>query len=514
MRAAITSSWAAKFRIGGYNLAFLALFAASGYAQINFDLPNHDISWLLIAAGRLADGGNYAADFFEVNPPLILLIYMPAVLASRLIEIDLYVALVLLVLTYIGLSLSAMRMMARRLCPDSGIARPVFQLAAGAVLLFTPGYDFGQREHLIVIFTLPYLVLVSASRPDRTLGSGASVAAIGWAAFGLFLKPMYVLLPISVTVARSVERRSLRALLSLDLFVFGILGSLYLALTAVLFPEYFTVASYAARYYPAFKGLPDANTIAIGTTILVIGACLPAFVALRMVRDVAESRIATLLALSAIVSGAAAFLQGKGWSYHFLPIRIFGSVAAVIVIIALARSAARANGGRLSAGAFMLVLGVLVGGTMLSSVRNDRAKVQQYTIGQDAMDVMEGRRVFAVSRHVTAGLPWVPLSGGEWASRFSCLWLLPSYAMLLADESVSTEEKEGLAADMRGFMVEDFEHYRPEIVLIDRNLDAEIGFNALEFYLADDNFKNLWQEYKYFGISNNISIYIHKGVSL
>ena len=510
LSATMLISRAAGFRIFGYNALILALFAVAAYLQITVVLHNHDIAWLLIAASRLADGGNYATDFFEVNPPLILFVYMPAVFASRLSGIDSYTAVVLLVLIYTGISLAAAYRMASSICPEISIGSRAFHLAVAAILLFTPGYDFGQREHLIVIFALPYLILMSAAQPGYGMRKTEVVAVVAWAALGLFLKPTYILLPVLIAITRSIEKRSPRALLSLDMVVFALLGVLYLVFVAIQFPEYFVVAGYAARVYSAFDG--DSGAIALATAVFVIGGCLPALVSWRVVKDVRERKPVFLLALGAVVGGCAILLQNKGWSYHFLPTRIFGGIAAVMVILAMVRRTAAARDDRYIAIAFIVALSALAVGTIVSGARSIAymslsAKLEEFG-GQRVADLFEGRRVSTLSRHVPFGLPWIPQAGGEWASRFSCLWLLPGYSMLRNDESVSPKDVEAFAADLRRFMVEDFEHYRPEIVVVDMNLEAEIGFQALSFYLADARFVEIWKNYRYLESVNDMEIYV------
>jgi hypothetical protein len=47
------------------------------FAQFNY-LPNHDTSWLLEVARRLAAGATlYSADIVEINPPLIIHLAAP-----------------------------------------------------------------------------------------------------------------------------------------------------------------------------------------------------------------------------------------------------------------------------------------------------------------------------------------------------------------------------------------------------------------------------------------------------
>jgi hypothetical protein len=44
---------------------------------------NTDVSWLLIAGERMLDGQRLYADILETNPPMSVLVYIPAILIGR-----------------------------------------------------------------------------------------------------------------------------------------------------------------------------------------------------------------------------------------------------------------------------------------------------------------------------------------------------------------------------------------------------------------------------------------------
>ncbi len=50
---------------------------------------NYDVSWLMHASERLLAGGTYSRDFFETNPPLILYLYLPPVIFSKIFAFNL-----------------------------------------------------------------------------------------------------------------------------------------------------------------------------------------------------------------------------------------------------------------------------------------------------------------------------------------------------------------------------------------------------------------------------------------
>ncbi|MDH5555850.1 MAG: hypothetical protein OEZ03_00795, partial [Alphaproteobacteria bacterium] len=87
----------------------LAVFVAAAILQLLYVLPNHDSVWLLVAAERMLDGGTYERDFFEVNPPLAILLHAPAFLVQKIIGQTVYSSFIVLMLAYAAVSLVFLR---------------------------------------------------------------------------------------------------------------------------------------------------------------------------------------------------------------------------------------------------------------------------------------------------------------------------------------------------------------------------------------------------------------------
>jgi hypothetical protein len=66
---------------------------------------NSDASWLMLATKRWLTGGNYTHDFFEINPPMILYIYTPAVYLADLLHSSAAIALRIYIIILIAVSL-------------------------------------------------------------------------------------------------------------------------------------------------------------------------------------------------------------------------------------------------------------------------------------------------------------------------------------------------------------------------------------------------------------------------
>ena len=66
------------------------------------------------------------------------------------------------------------------------------------VLFDLPGQDFGEREHLLLLLALPYLLLAAARAVGREIPASHAVAIGLLAAAGLLIKPHFVLLWLAI----------------------------------------------------------------------------------------------------------------------------------------------------------------------------------------------------------------------------------------------------------------------------------------------------------------------------
>src|SRR5512135_1309790 len=147
---------------------------------------NSDVSWLLTLAEQVLAGARAYVDFTEPNPPASIIIYMPAILFSHLINISAEACLTVLVFAGTFASL----WMVACILPGSELAqareRPLVFAAACILLLILPGDNFAERENIALISILPMLAVytrrasgVSANMALATLagiGGGIAVA--------------------------------------------------------------------------------------------------------------------------------------------------------------------------------------------------------------------------------------------------------------------------------------------------------------------------------------------------
>lgn len=322
---------------------------------------NHDNAWLLEATRRWMRGDRLYVDIVEINPPLIFL--ENAVLSFGLLTKPAYLAGVALVLAISALWLGRWH-------------GPKIALLVCLSLALSAYADFGQRDHLALVFLTPFLLAPDGlSRRERM--------ALGvWAFFGVGLKPHFLLIPAAHILARRSFNRA-------ENWTLGGLCLGWLAVVAVVWPRYFTeIVPLANEVYGAFARPIGARELSL--CLLIVA--LTGFVAIKH---------RPLLPVAAAALGAVAcfLLQGRYWSYHLVP-----AIGLAAIILFFTR-----NTLLVTAGAGLLL-----------------AQVAQGTRPYPHSFVPGGAKsVLFLSDRVSAAYPASFECGVRNASRYPTFWTLP-----------------------------------------------------------------------------------------
>lgn len=311
---------------------FLALIAAHP------ERVNHDCAQHLQTGQMILQGAVPFLNVYDTNPPLIMyLSTIPAgiaqVLGAPIIPVFLLCVLAL-VLWSAGATyrlLSSTRSVPR----SQAYAIPLALMLVSLVLLAT--WDYGQREHLIILLLTPFLIF----RSLRWLGwlerPGAMGLWLGLAAgTGVCLKPYFLLVIVLSELYWVLTRRQLRALLTSEMLAAAAAVALYGVWLRWLMPlparEVFwdsilplVVQGYSAYNNPLSQLANPHHQVWPVVVVGVMGLLTRPWSAGRQRQLVGPFAVATLASLAIFVA------QSKLWAYHLVP----AITCAVIVLFLL-----------------------------------------------------------------------------------------------------------------------------------------------------------------------------------
>ncbi|UCG32170.1 MAG: hypothetical protein JSU68_10945 [Phycisphaerales bacterium] len=470
---------------------------------------DHDVAWYNYAAARVLDGGTLYVDVIDLNPPLIVYLHMPPVLLARALgcaEIPTLMAYIsFVVLISLGLSYWVLR---RWDCFDSQIFRRLFFLGLMIALVAVPGLAFGQREHLMLVMLVPY-VLAAGGRAAGVQFPRLLMLVIGlWAGVGLALKPYFLLAPVAVQaylVFGPVGRRVLRSPENLGLAaVVGLYALHFLFLPSDMRIGFWNTVRMARETYGAYTE-PWTVIAAQGHVLM----CLLLLVAYALVgSSVTLRHLARVLVLASAALLLAALWQQKGWPYHFLPALVFGWLTAAVLAIGIVQ---REELLRLMfrPGPKSLAL-ILTGGLFLAAGVIDVRHFRSPPMGGIAPIVKktsreaDGEPIMAFSTSVYPMFPLVNFTGLPWSSRFNCLWLLPGvYADVDGVTSPfpyhPSDQMHPIERYVIDCVVQDMTSRPPRLVFVQyppRHAMPNDSFDFITCLSRDPEFARLWRQYR------------------
>ena len=471
------------------SLAWIALWLAIGISMaIQLAIPvNHDAAWVLIGAQRMLEGASFGADVVDVNPPLAWwMSALPAALAQATgLPTGAVFKLVVMAASLVSVLASARLMTAAGIAP----ARSRWiTLATAAALLVVPGYDFGQREHLMAILIMPWLWLTAATFNGATVATGLRVAVAVAAALGICLKPHFLVVPIAVELLVLVVMRRPLLAMRLENLVMIATGVAYVAAVVVFAPGYLgDVLPAALHNYDAYNS--TAGVVLRNAAIVLALPVLAVLAGLARCHDGTLRRSGFVMLTAATGAAVAAALQMKGWQYHWYPALAL-SAAGLAVLFAGPRNP---QSGQLIPGVLLglaIVLSfarpavLLAADTVIRGGTPDRVAALAQAI-DDARPAAGARPVvFAYITSPRDVMPAVLMANARWASTACCMHFVPAAVRdergLTNPDAATRDIRARNARDQIAGVVADLKSGSPALIIFDE-ARYKLGFGELKY---------------------------------
>ena len=435
-------------------------------AQISM---NGDVAWLVHAAQRVIEGSVMTDRFYDNNPPISFMIYIPVVWIAAL-GVPLWYASDIYTVIVGILSIAAVATLLRR---APGLQKHNFWLVVIgfiAAITFPARLELGQKDHLLAIALLPFLLAQFALLDRWSVERWVTLTVMVMAIPFILVKPHYLLLPSLIVFYRIVTQRRIAA----DSVVIIAVSAAYAAVIWLRFPDFLSeVLEASARLYAAEI---YAMVWPAVTGFGLVGACVLG-IAMMIDQNAPARRFCIFLSAMALWAVVPVLLQFKGFSTHFLPPLALMVPAAFVTLGEVS--------GKASWRGWPYALLVLASGYFVLPVPQTYPTHEMYNQSTLAKVIGQEHSVFIQTDTTNVIEPLSIYTGVTLATRFPSLWFMPGL-MQHSDKQMAESFCKDIMADMV--------RYKPNMVMLYAHPAKNSDF--LKFMDGDKNFRKEWAHYK------------------
>lgn len=470
-----------------------------------------DIAWLLICLERFLAGGTYTGNFYETNPPLSFLIYLPALPLYAWNIMSAQMAVVVSFFFYIAVAnFCTYRLL--RILQCSGVTALSFIAALLLTQTWCAAISFGQKDHLVYIFLVPSCLFQVMRTYAHPVKRPLSIACAAMGGLAVCIKPHYAVIPAFLFAHRLWHTKSLRnSVLSIDFVTMLITGVGYALMTYLLFPDFINIMipEVIDTYLPVETSFSVNN-------VLPYFILFPASYALSGLwnnRDT-DYTIRKYIFYSACALGMSMFipflLQGKWFHYQAIPF-----IASCFFCLLFA--AAFADRNKILGVNVILLLATLITFAFgyIQTVGSKKTPVltpdefSNLPYHQALLDLAwNGKVLFTEVRPLSTGIFYqLPLTS---TSRFAQIWPLTSaISQLQKSPPPSPDEKSVIVEKMNAvveMLASDIAQAHPSVISIPQYTDpaTQKPFqNYRDFLMKNASFA---QEMKNYALERSVTL--------
>ncbi|MFP4313489.1 MAG: hypothetical protein ACLFR0_04085 [Alphaproteobacteria bacterium] len=463
-----------------------------------------DVSILVSFAERVADGMQMSKAYYDPNPPMSMLIYVPVVWIARLLDLELYRVHFFYSGFFVLLSFGLSAYLMRRMSFIDPALRQIFLMLGLFGLFVSPSIHFGDRDHLIICGLLPFILVQICLLKYIRVNKFILVTALLLGTLGVLIKPHYGLLPTLLLAWRFWQERDWRIVLAPDFMALASGVIAYAIIIALFFSDYLTVV------------LPDVLSfyislrhpiISIELTVYSMLLALVCLLAHESRQENAQVKPVYILAFFSFIMLVVFAAQGKGLNYHRIPYLVFFYMAASGALYLFVKRFTRQSLALIFS-VFICALALVLFRGMpkpfvthlsfkelplslaLEKYCPDKEETCRYFFYHDVSETIHQLAIYHDAFH---------------ASRFTSLWFLP---VILINENLHADGKSEQAkytpAEIKAMkerytqmIVNDFQKMKPDVLLI---LSGEIydnrPFEFIDYFSYHPGFVREIQNYE------------------
>lgn len=462
---------------------FVSLILSIVFVYFSQFSLNVDSTWILHCAKEILSGNTMYIDMIDVNPPLIFIYSTLAILICDFVNIPILNSYVILVLTIIFTStfLCAKVLININFKVNNGLRYYLYIIFF--ILTISISFSFGQREHLFIIFILPYVMMIAYQKKSNVSNFSKIIIAI-FASLGFNLKPHFFLVFILIEIMYIIYKKDISLVFRKESIIIFSSAFLYMLLIYFYFPVYlnFVVPFSIETYIDIFNKPLEILILNYEFNFTILSLIF--FIFLYKDRFSFSNNIFLLSILSSIF---IYLIQQKGWSYHRVPFLVL----TLIFITHL--SIIKYNKNSIF---FIILIPFIATITYHNAYYNNIIRPKQYSSLKAIINkIPKKSSILIVSTDIAEGIPQLK-KDQIWASRFPSMFMLPS---------IKKKKNQKVKDYTFNSIFNDLIKYKPNyIIFSSRNKN----FNYYNFYITQDKrIKNYFLKYyKMSTINNHITL--------
>lgn len=306
---------------------------------------SHDVAYYITAAQMMIDGAIPYVDIIDTNLPMIIYLSALPALVTKFFNIPLATSGILYMF-FLTVLLSVITLKTiSYILPDMSYEEKIFSyiILFSISLLVYKETHFGQREHLIILFLVPFLVMRHARAHTIKIPFILSLIISVFAFCAIVIKPFYILcLIIFESVYFIHDRRRIKTLMKVETTVFCIIGVLFLShffFIPGMSSFYTRWLNFVIRGYSAFnRSYYDMFNDLVQSTYFYYYFFIVSFLCILGFRK-KETLFLLISAMGwfSIMACIIVFWQQKGFEYHYVPMWCSLMVGLYFYILSLKR---------------------------------------------------------------------------------------------------------------------------------------------------------------------------------
>jgi len=479
-------------------LPLLFFISLSSLIQSHLFLER-DVIYLSNAANLLLHGGTYSTDFFETNPPMILFLYMPALFITKMTLFNLVASLRLYVFLLAFLSMGLCYASLKKILKNP---MPIFNMLA-FVLLLLPASQFAQREHLLIILTMPYLFAAALRLQHKPISLKFAIAVGLLAGLGFSIKPHFLTTFILIESYFIWKRRHWLGWMRTESILIIVVLMTYFLSIELFFSDYIHVLlPFIMRHYVSYIQSPWFTLLTLPTVDFCLFIGVLYFFIPRQIR---YTPLYTLFFLALVGFTLSLMLSRTPWYFHVLPALSIACLLGILILLSYVEE---------KMPLFFLIPVTLIlffiplyfTSMITLTALKEKNKSGIHLLIQ--FFNQRGPSTYTAYSLSSRFLWLVNYTPANYIGRFSLFWWQPS--LFCSPHQITPE----LAHDrqwMIDLLADELILKKPHYVLVDTLPSpycSSINFNYLKEFTHDPRFGKAWHSYRYVNQLDGYKIYV------